>query len=124
MKASELRIGNLVFEKGDIFEITSISRGGDLRLFSSKENHSSGISKVEPIPLTEEWLVRLGFTVGTPYSNDRGFFSPCKYYFFEGDIEFLLFVSGGRPINNIELEHVHQLQNLYFALTGEELTYD
>src|SRR5690554_6792686 len=57
MKTNELRIGNLIqdFKDLTVLEVTSINRVG------------FGVDKVvgvwgcEPIPLTEEWLDKLGF---------------------------------------------------------------
>lgn len=73
----------------------------------------------EPFPLTEEWLERFGFekiqmSIPTAYKtkdgfrikkDQRGYWMQYKY---------------GMTI----IKHVHQLQNLYFALTGEELQTD
>ena len=75
----------------------------------------------QPIPLTEEWLLRFGFQI---YEHDKD-----EYYIYDTDHLVSLYkgINGGyqRRINDyddgIELNHVHQLQNLYFALTGEEL---
>jgi len=111
IKANELRIGNLVFEGFDVYEVTSITRSGQLRLFSAKENHSSGTSKIKPIPLTEEWLVRFGFK--KHYDNE---FLLGNY-----SIRYGLLYYNGYRCHEIGINSVHQLQNLYFALTGQEL---
>lgn len=71
------------------------------------------------IPLTEQWLIDFGF------EKDECF---EMYYEFENDG--VKIISDGREdtfmVDNITgkavyLKHVHQLQNLYFALTGEDL---
>jgi hypothetical protein len=83
-----------------------------------------GDALYEPIPLTEEWLVKFGF-------EDRIETGVCIAYHY-----------GHNPITNdwmielikihedsfyfyknghFKIVFVHQLQNLYFALTGEEL---
>jgi len=69
---------------------------------------------VQPIPLTEEWLLKFGFDDLGTYGYGRGNFHICLH---ENEFYF--------SINNrkVFIKHVHQLQNLYFALTGEELTY-
>lgn len=72
---------------------------------------------VEPIPLTEEWLERFGFE-----NRNRDYFkgSFCVQYadrIFDHNNIFFFGYNG----NSIEIKYVHQLQNLYFALTGEEL---
>lgn len=116
MKASELRIGNFVEFDGEESKIESISLGvksghvvylecyGDLILFDH----------LEPIPLTEEWLVKFGF------EEKDGYFTKNKDDIYNNytDNSFDYVING---IVIIEIKHVHQLQNLYFALTGEEL---
>ena len=62
---------------------------------------------IEPIPLTEEWLLRFGLNRQISVfeifgDNKRGFHIDL----------------GGEWLF---LKHVHQLQNLYFALTGTHL---
>ncbi len=72
------------------------------------------------IPLTEEWLVKLGFKNigGGEYEKDRFIFRKQQRDIvisgFEYDYNGILISANDY--------HVHQLQNLYFALTGEELT--
>lgn len=74
----------------------------------------------EPIPLTPEWLQRCGlFENGSSYKGELRF-KGCGHLTIE-TIE-----NGGlgyfAPFNKtIEIKYLHQLQNLYFALTGEEL---
>ena len=72
----------------------------------------------EPIPLTEEWLLKFGFVNGGKSDFDKKKLSihlPSFYY------------TNGRTFYNswrimdYSVKSVHQLQNLYFALTGEEL---
>ena len=113
MTANELRIGNLVNELN--IGVVSV-RIVDL------ESIKYGDTNYKPIPLTEEWLLKFGFkkrkykhlfiwenkiTISQFLHETHSHFS-IKTGF---DIRFT-------PI----LESIHQLQNLYFALTGEELT--
>jgi len=107
MKASELRIGNYVIEKGKIKPIHSVS------------NHNAkDYSKIEPIPLTEEWLVKFGFK-----KNEKN-----RFILMEGDVDILFnedlngWTCDGINFSINMTEYVHKLQNIYFALTGEELT--
>jgi hypothetical protein len=67
-------------------------------------------SHVEPIPLTEEWLVKFGFKPLVKDWQIKGLIIHARKRGFV--------VNNRIPI----LKTVHQLQNLYFALTGEELT--
>jgi hypothetical protein len=103
MKASELRIGNLVYDNlGGTLKIKGISLESDL-------------SHIKPIPLTEEWLLKFGFEWKNFAFRDGTF--TVRY---QKEFYVYLSVEGVRPIQ-IKLDYVHQLQNLYFALTGEEL---
>jgi hypothetical protein len=73
--------------------------------------------KYKPIPLTEEWLLKFGF-IKTDYDN-------FKYYHkglfqIKHGIKSYWYQSGDLPV---KIEYVHQLQNIYFYLVGEELTY-
>jgi hypothetical protein len=115
MKASELRIGNLITDiDGDVFNI-------------KQENlcdFANGFINVEPIPLTEEWLLKFGFTRHhADYSNGVIYIKnvPDNNEFEWGAYPNEL-GSGIQIKNRKLLKYVHQLQNLYFALTGEELT--
>jgi len=71
----------------------------------------------EFIPLTAEWLVRFGFRKSSNF----------VYYFdsFSWDSRDSLFTVysdwNGDYAYYVKVEWVHQLQNLYFALTGKEL---
>ena len=111
MKANELRIGNYVdngFE--DLIEVSSIS-----------EDSCSGynIETLKPIPLTQEWLEKLGFGYWDDYevwySPDEDATLRIEHYtkgekigFYENDY-------------GVHIKSVHSLQNLVFALTNTEL---
>lgn len=81
------------------------------------------IENLYPIPLTEELLLSCGFTES--YSDSKGYvysingvnFLRCFFdipsFFIETEEDDDLF---NRPIENL-----HQLQNIYFVLTGKEL---
>jgi hypothetical protein len=104
MEANELRIGSYVsFYPFGIHRIENATQ-----LLSIKH--------LKPITLTEEWLLNFGFeySANSFYEKQRLAIS----------IEYGVEVSN--YINSIhltvEIKYVHQLQNLYFALTGEELT--
>ena len=120
MKARELRIGNLVeVFKDTYYPIVGISIENAYVSNKMGVLHCSYI-ELEPIPLTEEWLVKFGFK--KEYDN---YWSHKKSYFeIDKDNEGLWInsVNGNEYHHGNGFNHVHQLQNLYFALTGEELT--
>ena len=130
MEAKELRIGNIVADKdNDIFELS----GFYLYQLSIEQNTKGIITSHKPIILTEEWLLKLGFEPIYDYykiqiqKDDGGGNSD---YFISVDTgmdnesnEFTIqLVSGEGDWFTSKNKYVHQLQNLYFALTGEELT--
>ena len=127
MKASELRIGNLIFtHKEEIIVVKGIDTEG-LILF--KEDQNIFDFKCKPIPLTEEWLINFGMEYTDGFSSSRRlYFNNHEYDLSQvtyNEKEGLLRFSNGHPKGTSLIPHikyVHQLQNLYFALTGEELT--
>lgn len=105
MEAKELRIGNLLnyqTAEGDIF-ITTID-WQDLKLLS--EDNGGFNSVHSPIPLTKEWLLKLGFE-----QLKWGDF--ILTYYLKGNILYSL-SDGNVELNNpnvtlTQLKHVHQL---------------
>jgi len=117
MKANELRIGNKVSFEGSIVTVNTIA--DDEVTFSDYASLDyPQIEDISGIELTEEWLVKFGFKKGCKYSND-GYTFPCGDFFFYDNLFDVLEGCGGRCISVVK--SVHSLQNLYFALTGEEL---
>jgi len=129
MKANELRIGNYVdywFKALDIHEKEYlIQNGADIQ---AHENHNV----FEPIPLTEEWLLKFGLI--KKYIKDE--LEPDGYMLDDDGKRIYHWVDNGvfnleiQPNKEIwfelyshyrHLQYVHQLQNLYFALTNIEL---
>jgi hypothetical protein len=130
MKANELRLGNWVildwtgnqYPFDEQIEITNFSV---LKEFHEGQRQYSGI------PLTEEWLVRFGFK---DFKTDYGIMlntldrhlvvMPARNEYYpciEVEAEF---ASGEKQVCHLnKIEYVHSLQNLYWCLTGEELTY-
>lgn len=114
MKASELRVGNIIlFAKGTKYEK---ARTVKVNYFRPRM-----LAKIYPADLTDEWLERIGF------KNDDGSFilkdniGEITRYYYDGwnmtfEFEFSSSIVYG-------IEYVHQLQNMYFALTGKELTW-
>ena len=121
-KATELRIGNYINNvKGKPFEIL----------------HGEDIDRVDKnsiaytaIPLTEEWLVKFGFDKNK--YNEEGYYKAHKIdvYKFKKGYFFIYLIDNKFGIGlhdvwdgiDITINHVHQLQNLYYALTQKELT--
>jgi hypothetical protein len=108
MKSTELRVGNLVSVDGKILPVTQIFEKG-----LNCGNVGVLYELVKPIPLTEEWLEGFGFE----YSDLNGDSGLWKIPPFQIYGKYNQFIYDYR----LDVNYVHQLQNLYFALTGEEL---
>lgn len=113
MKAEELRIGNWVHAFKTSYKVDRYDFGTEV------------ISTFKPIPLTEEWLLKFGFVTKSIDSKVAWIYNGFRVKdwstgFFYGHIEVFL-EDEYKDIDDVEIYHVHQLQNLYFALTSEEL---
>ncbi len=115
MKANELRLNNLVYCTlvKDNRTVESLSRSG-----INTGQELLHIERFEPIPLTEEWLKRFGF------ENEGGTWSGGELIDIQKNNNgwFALAYARHEVIDvSVYFHNVHQLQNLYYALTGEEL---
>jgi hypothetical protein len=125
LKASELRIGNLVeyyiedsLDPRKAWWEINIIDADDIKYLSE----NSDCEDYRPIPLTEEWLEKFGFEEDETYISDQNPFLDYLKDELRISMPYFIFEYGdnGHP----HIKHVHQLQNLYFALTGEELTFN
>ena len=128
LRANDFRSGNLILHKNEVWVINDIHGASGLITVYPKGSESLGrrsIHDFQPIPLTDEWLIKFGFeadidgdcTLGTilyygqsrnPYKRGKALWIACdEDYFYDFPTS---------------VQYVHQLQNLYYALTGEELT--
>ena len=116
MKTTELRIGNLVsYKNEDIVVVDAVSK--DFILTHGQFKIST--PNIEPIPLTEQWLLDFGFKVKRDF-YEKGKLSissaNLKDYYPNGRVYY-----NSWAIVESQPKYVHQLQNLYFALAQEEL---
>ena len=124
MRANELRIGNyvnLMLNHEDYETLTITTK--DLEYIEKNQGD------YQPIPLTEEWLLKFGF-VKINHQMSLNDSSMTYHYELNGDDRHWQLYFDGRvfSINESKLrlflhhnKYLHQLQNLYFAVTGEEL---
>lgn len=125
IQANELRIGNLLEYQSDVFKLDTVQEIHSLTWLRKNVHYIKQLSldDLKPIPLTPEILERCGFIKCINADDDVLF---KKQYF---EIEYMEFFSeekNGFYYNNnmpheTHIRYLHQLQNLYFALTGEEL---
>ena len=130
MEAKYLRIGNYILYEPTIDDLKQITikAGTIIQCEISPDSF-------QPIPLTEEWLIKFGFEKVIYESDETGYGTDyelevkgvgCISY--SDDFSCALFGSKESSKNELgflpnwdNCKHVHSLQNLYFALTGEEL---
>ncbi len=140
MKPNELRIGNYVNRvHSSIGEKTGIICF-DERIWYAIGESLDYLQDYEPIPLTEEWLVKFGFVKDEHFEHWKSLLLPeikivdfpntgiqNKISIFGNSIRLCSKHLGKNwreeSFSFFNIKYVHQLQNLYFALTGEELTY-
>jgi hypothetical protein len=122
IKAQDLRFGNLIRESKTSTIYTNsgtLLKGCYVSKAMQFGDYFLRYEELEPIQLTEEWLLKLGFTkclfidfqFDSPHEND---YRICIY-----DDRFIF---RGLGASIVEIKTIHQLQNLYHSLTGQELT--
>jgi hypothetical protein len=126
MNFKEFRLGNYLFVPHSTTDITMITELVSQPISGMEHGWCFGYaltaltlaSACRPIPLTEEWLVKLGATKFPSGKN--------KWQIGDKSTRLLEYLDCRQVFIDVasstELKHVHQLQNLYFALTGEELS--
>jgi hypothetical protein len=116
IKSNELRCGVIIFTKVETEWMPLVVTPVEIE---KAEHYNEYFNKNhKPIPLTAEWLERFGFVKGNqfPYIDlNTGWFCLDEN---SGYYRLAL------PNDNIgnQFRYVHQLQNLYYCLTGTELT--
>jgi hypothetical protein len=129
--ANELRIGNWVYALKETPEPVTI--GIEFNIYFYRD--------YSPIPLTEDWILKFGFELYDYLPNDEMSDNPDFIYLsykmeLEGkryyysmtntewhDWQFCKKVEWAEEMLIASCQYVHQLQNLYFALTGTELQF-
>ncbi len=123
INAEELRIGNLVnvflgvgdngpeYKNVEVHGIMkAVNRYNFYTINHNGEEYSiEFLNNFEPIILTKEWILKLGFKKFCNDYTKKGIILHTRKRGF--------IIKKSVP----QMNYVHQLQNLYFALTGEEL---
>ena len=125
MEAKKYRVGNIVEQPNRIGKISEVWKD-DVRL--DGYNNGYDYNHTKPILLTEKWLNAFGFKKEV-LSDDSAYYYTlelndkkyCDLSIISGDkngyIEVTLF-----PYEEwFRYKYVHELQNLFFAITGKEL---
>ena len=137
MKETELRLRNYVLINGNKSIIAGINIDSVLHVeltddVRKRKAELAELDIVKPIPLTEELLLKCeGFKL-----CNGGDYSILKKYDGDDDMYYRTFrvekrhnkkwlvcmpASAMSGYSTIEFQYLHQLQNLYFDLTGNEL---
>ncbi len=86
----------------------------DLDDFMAIAESTMDLKSIDPIPLTESWLLKFGF-------ESIEYITQHKAWGIEGLSIISINGKFRAQVTMTETSTVHQLQNLYFALTGHEL---
>jgi len=129
IKANELRIGNLYNQFGNIHQV-------NCHIISELEKAPQDQLWCKPIPLTEEWLIKFGFEKSLDSKQEDYEWGKASSFvgrraiglyklgdFDDWNVTFREDVGCGWVDLN-EIEYVHELQNLFYMLVGEELILD
>jgi hypothetical protein len=140
IKANELRIGNIVNHKGVVVSILP----NDILALYQREVVGNENNEYQPIRLTEGWLADLGFRLESTSKWVSGYnsikrtdkvYTDNVFYdvdspkiqidvIYNEDETVLRRIGIKDSIGNktLDIKYVHELQNIYFSLCGEELT--
>jgi len=119
MESKQLRLGNYVNYEQTNHIITSINIDFTVSVWvdnnSTEHLYTHQNNELKPILLTEEWLLNFGFD-----NTKWGYLLDRDYCF---DIKEMKFkIQGNFEFETLkEIKYVHELQNLVFILTDNEL---
>lgn len=134
INVKELRVGNKIFLKGLTITVTAIDIAGSIGYTYDNEDcdkvfiRNSIDPYLERIPITPELLEKAGFEVSLRLDFNEW---SLRYYDSVGVTLFLFDTPTSGVIKekhsswtNVTIKYLHQLQNLYHSLTGQELKID
>ncbi|MFA5715032.1 MAG: hypothetical protein WC998_04800 [Candidatus Paceibacterota bacterium] len=120
LTTNELRRGNLIENNGNIYPITAIDHNSVI-IFIKNATFCVSDKNINPIPLTEDWLLKFGFIQNTSnsyywlnYGTNGILIVKYNDYYKKYTLEL------GKGMN-IVLDFVHHFQNICFDLTRHEL---
>lgn len=127
MRQSELRRGNWVIsDSGKVSQIKGVnlqSEPAGAWPIVEIEHIGNYVSDLKPIPLTEEWLNKLGFTEKEEWPSRLGtnFFNKKRNVVIGLSNRYgkTIRLVSDRHVDVYMIDYVHELQNIYQYLTGE-----
>lgn len=125
MKANELRIGNLIeylVYPDHSQEEEWVENYVDIQDLQWLNEHPDD-KHYRPMKLTEELLKRFGFEQFIDFGRKSGLFDkkPLCGFSYSFNTNQVMIMKAGNNYWIPAVLYVHQLQNLYFTITGEEL---
>jgi hypothetical protein len=120
MKSQELRVGNLVYKY--IGELNNLKT--EVHRFTTADFNY--LFRFEPIPLTDEILLKASFKKSTDPYNGQTWFELENFFLLKEDVGYYLASPGDCSMEHAifdskPMTDLHQLQNLYFDLKQKEL---
>ncbi|MEA1849182.1 hypothetical protein U9K52_09685 [Chryseobacterium sp. MHB01] len=117
MRYSDFRIGNLVLHATTVTKVVAIHEDGIVVKHSEKYPSAKlTIQGIREIAVDESWFLKFGFAKVRDYPCFR--IDGIQIEYDGSSSEWKADLFSGRT----SIKFVHQLQNLFFALTGKELT--
>lgn len=132
MRVEELRIGNYVIDNLEICQVIQIEANGNVMTTCKSRFPISNVEDLDPLKLTENVLLMCGFEKSTKYifDHDSGvvFDAPNDW---NNTSDYPIGIDCSKSVMGYNSEEIiircltlHDLQNKFFAITGEDLKVD
>ncbi len=123
INVNELRRGNIIYNLQNEYDKRQVVVTGITSIMIACKEIVADHKFFEPIELTEEWILKAGFinTLEPTYFEYKN-----KDFLISMDNGIVDLCVGEYVENASKLKHlkyIHQLQNLFFSLCGEELVF-
>lgn len=119
IQSKELRIGNLLQFGEQICKVYHIEQDYFYVMLEDETSLKNTFAEIEPIPITEEKLLEFGFEYIT-----SGIFKINEFMVVKWNnelCEYRSYYANRIPKEIVYLKFIHELQNLFFSLTKQEL---
>ena len=117
MKAKKLRTGNFVMYNNIIGEVQNICTFDEPEvvelMFDEETSGVYDIDNIKPVPITRNALNNFGWKTLSLNSFTK---NGLEFFIEQGIVD-----NGDSEVNKYKIKYIHQLQNLYFALTNKEM---
>lgn len=129
MKANDLRVTNFVLNDGELNTILFIGYDSVHLMTRQGKQITAKLDSIQPIPLIDRWLEQLGFKKTTENAGNLICFKKDLITHSNRTMTIAEWIKSDKghwqiwieSMDVTRIKYVHQLQNLYYALTVEEL---